>query len=153
MKAELINPFIASTLHVFQTMFATKLERGPLYLRKPNETHGGLSGVIGLSGKATGIVAVVVSDETAIQVTSRFLGTPIESVTADVVDCIGELVNMIVGNAKAQMQQYELSISLPSIVRGSDHLVEFPKEVTPICVPFSGEVGDLMLQVGFVVRE
>lgn len=149
MKVEFINPFVSSSLHVFRTMFATELTRGQIYLRKPDGSHGGLSGVIGLSGEAVGTVAIIASNETAIQITERFLGMEIDGVNEDVVDCMGEVVNMIAGNAKAKLEDYRLSLSLPSIIRGEDHLIEFPKDVTPICVPFESDIGHLLLQVGF----
>jgi chemotaxis protein CheX len=152
MKVEFINPFVSATLNVFKTMFATTLQRGQIFVRRPNETHGGLSGVIGLSGKTLqGAVAIVLAEETAITATERFLGTNVQTVTAEVVDCVGELVNMIAGNAKAQLEAYSLSLSLPSIVRGSDHLIEFPSNAEPIvCIPFDGDIGQIVLQVGFV---
>ena len=90
---------------------------------------------------------------TAIKITERFLSLEIDQLNDDVVDCIGEVVNMLAGNAKAQLEGYELSLSLPSIVRGADHLIEFPRAVVPICIPFSSEIGDVMEQVGFVIRE
>lgn len=153
MKAEFINPFVASTTHVFKTMFSTDLNRGQIFLRRPDQTHGGMSGVIGLTGMATGTVAILVSDATALKITGRFLGMEVDSVNEDVVDCVGEVINMVAGNAKAQLEQYKLSISLPSIVRGKDHLIDFPKDITPICIPFDSDIGDLMVQVGFVLQE
>lgn len=153
MKVEFINPFVGSTLNVFKTMCSTQLQRGQIFLRRPDQTHSGLSGVIGLTGKAQGTVAVVLSNSTAMKVTERFLGQPVDVINEDVVDCVGEIVNMVAGSAKAELEQYKLSISLPSIVRGEDHLIEFPSEVTPICVPFTSEVGDVMLQVGFIMHE
>lgn len=149
MKVEFINPFIASSIHVFRTMFSTELIRGQIYLRKPDNSHAGVSGVIGLSGEAIGTVAIIVNNETAIKITERFLGMEIGTVNEDVVDCMGEVVNMVAGNAKAKLEQYKLSLSLPSIVRGDDHLIEFPKEIVPICVPFTSDIGSLLLQVGF----
>lgn len=153
MKVELINPFVSATVHVFKTMFSTELKRGQVYLRKPDQSHGGVSGVIGLSGQALGTAAVIVSDDTAIKITERFLGMEITEVNEDVVDCIGEVINMVAGNAKAQMEQYNLSISLPSIVRGKDHIIEFPSNVTPICIPFTSDIGDLMVQIGFIMHD
>ena len=127
----------------------------PLRRRAFHPAFGGRSGliVIGLSGKALGTVAVVVNDTTAIKITERFLDTKIDEVNDDVVDCMGEIVNMVSGNAKAQLEQYQLSISLPSIVRGADHLIEFPRNVTPICIPFTSDIGDVMVQIGFIVKE
>lgn len=153
LKVEFVNPFIASTALVFETMLATKVIRGKIYLHQPDHTHEGITGVIGLTGDATGAVAITVSYETAKSACERFLGTPPDSVNDDVIDCVGELVNMIAGNAKSEMEDYKLSISLPSIVHGRDYVTEFPKEVTRICVPFSSEIGNILIQVGFILRD
>ena len=153
MRVEFINPFIASALNVFSTMCATELKRGQIYLRGTDQTHSGVSGVIGLTGNAIGTVAIVVDNVTAIQITGRFLGMEVDEINDDVIDCVGEMVNMVAGSAKAELEQYNLSISLPSIIRGEDHLIEFPSDVKPICVPFTSDIGDVMLQVGFVMKE
>jgi chemotaxis protein CheX len=153
MKVEFINPFVSAAMNVFSTMFSTELKRGQVYLRKGDQSHGGVSGVIGISGKAIGIAAIIVSDQTAMKATERFLGNPVTEVNEDVVDCVGEIINMVAGNAKAQIEQFKLSISLPSIIRGRDHMIEFPSDVSPICIPFTSDIGDLLLQIGFLVKE
>jgi len=62
---------------------------------------------------------------------------------------VGELTNMIAGAAKAQLAHLELSISIPNIVTGPDHVVHYPTEVTPICILFESELGDFIIEVGF----
>jgi chemotaxis protein CheX len=151
MKVEFINPFIASTVKVFDTMLSTQIQRGKIYLHRPDHTHEGVTGVIGLSGDAIGTVAISLSGETARRACERFLGTTCDTVNEDVIDCVGEIVNMISGSAKAQFEDYCLSISLPSIAYGLDHNIQFPKEVTPVCVPFTSDIGAMLLQVGFVL--
>lgn len=150
MKVEIINPFVASTINVLKTMCSLDVKRGQIYLQRADATHSGLSGVIGLTGKAKGAASLNIGDQTAIRITERFLGTEIDAVNADVVDCVGELVNMVAGSAKVQLQEYQLSISLPSIIRGNDHIIQFPSQVSPVAIPFTSEVGDLLIQVGFV---
>jgi chemotaxis protein CheX len=65
-----------------------------------------------------------------------------------VVDAVGELTNMVAGAAKAQLTEYKLSISLPGVIKGAGHEVCFPSDVTPICVPFTCEWGELKIEVG-----
>lgn len=153
MKVEFINPFIVATCRVFDTMIGITAEREKPYLRKSEETHEGLIGVIGLTGRATGTAAVLVSSQTAINICERLLGSRPPGVDADVVDSVGELINMIAGNAKAQLEEYELSISLPSIIRGKDHAIEFPHDIQPVCIPFQTAAGPLQVQIGFSVRD
>jgi chemotaxis protein CheX len=67
-----------------------------------------------------------------------------------VCDAIGELTNMVAGSAKAELDEYQLSVSLPNVVTGVDHDIRFPTNVTPLCVPFATHWGPLSLEVGLV---
>jgi chemotaxis protein CheX len=75
--------------------------------------------------------------------------TPADEVTeTEMVDAVGELANMVAGAAKARLEAFELSVSLPSVITGKAHTVRFPSNVTPICVPFETGWGPLTLEVG-----
>lgn len=149
MKAEFINPFIASLSCAFQTMLACEVHRGSVSLKSSASPLHDYSGVIGLSGKAVGTVVVSLSDNVALQATSALLLTPADEVTEkDIVDAVGELANMVAGAAKAKLEGFDLSVSLPSVITGKGHTVRFPSNVTPICVPFDTAWGPLTLEVG-----
>ena len=151
MRVEFINPFIGATKRVFETMIGITVDRGLPYLRRQGETHEGLIGVIGLTGGAIGIAAICVSNDAAINICERFVGSRPEEIDAEVIDAVGELINMIAGNAKSQLEAYELSISLPSIIRGREQAIEFPHQINPICIPFSSPIGNFIIQIGFSV--
>ncbi len=148
MKAEHINPFLRSIANTFSTMLGCELERGELQMRSELATPYPISGVIGLSGKAVGTVVINLSEEVAIKAASAMLMTEINEVNDDVVDAVGELANMIAGAAKAELEQYELSVSLPNVITGEKHDIHFPSNSTPIAVPFDSPWGPLRLEVG-----
>src|SRR5690606_30092256 len=100
------------------------------------------------TGKAVGVVAINLSEPLAIKAASAMLMTDLRDVNTDVIDAIGELANMVAGAAKAELEEYELSVSLPSVVTGESHEIRFPSNVTPICVPFDTDWGPLRLEVG-----
>ncbi len=148
MRAEYINPFIASLSKAFRTMLDCEVHRGQLMLRGQGQQHYGISGIIGLSGKAVGMVVLSLSDEVAKRATSAMLLCETDEINADVIDAVGELTNMVAGAAKAELAEFDLMVSLPNVVTGEDHAIRFPSNVTPICVPFRTEWGDLVLEVG-----
>jgi chemotaxis protein CheX len=152
MRAEHVNPFIGSLVNAFDTMLNCKVRRGTPRLKSqgPAALYD-ISGVIGLSGKAVGTVVVSFSKPVALKAASILLMSEATEINGDVVDAVGELTNMVAGAAKAQLEEYELSISLPSVVTGQDHLLRFPSEVTPLCVPFDTDWGPLVLEVGLEV--
>jgi chemotaxis protein CheX len=153
MNVEFVNPFVASTLEVFETMLATVLSRGRIRLRAPGEVSGGITGIIGIAGRVNGMAAIGINDDVAIRMCERFLNAPVSAVNDDVVDCVGEVINMVAGGAKARLEQHALSISLPSVVRGPQHVIEFPKGATPVCIPFTADLGEIQLQIGFIAAE
>ena len=73
MKVEYINPFLASTISVFETMLNCKLTRGNIHLKNSIQPQHEVSGVIGLSGKAQGTVVLGLSREAAIGATEALL--------------------------------------------------------------------------------
>jgi chemotaxis protein CheX len=76
------------------------------------------------------------------------LMTEATEINDDVLDAVGELTNMVAGAAKAELEEYELMVSLPNVITGRDHDVHFPSNVTPICVSFETDWGELTLEVG-----
>jgi chemotaxis protein CheX len=153
MKADYINPFLSSTTHVFSKMLSCPLKRGEIYLKDRTQPTYEVSGIIGLSGKALGTVVLSLSREVALQAAEHVLQNHFETINADVVDLIGELTNMIAGSAKAQLEQYEMSVSLPNVITGKNHIVQFPSNVVPICVPFDSPWGPICLEVSLVEKK
>jgi chemotaxis protein CheX len=151
MKAEHINPFLKSTIETFQTMIGLELKPGKLYLRQET-TNADISGVIGLSGDIRGAVVMAYPEATALAVVSSFVGEESSELNDEVADAIGEITNIITGFAKKELSHLNLSISLPSIVRGSNHMVDMPKEAPVMCIPFSGTCGDFVMEVSMVEK-
>lgn len=148
MKAEYINPFIISLGTVFRTMLQCEVKRGPIHLKERSYPNHPISGVIGLSGLAVGTVVLSMSEQVALKAASTMLMMDCQQINADVLDAVGELTNMVAGRAKSQLEELQLSVSLPNIVTGQDHEVRFPSNVVPICVPFETPWGPLTLEVG-----
>ncbi|MGW8257303.1 MAG: chemotaxis protein CheX [Thermoguttaceae bacterium] len=150
MKVEYINPFLTSTISVFSTMLGTTLVREEPYLKDNSQPNFDVSGIIGLSGKAKGMVVLTLDRQTALQAAHAMTGEEHKDINADVADAVGELTNMIAGSAKAKLEHLSLSVSLPSVITGKAHCVEFPKNTKPICIPFDCEWGAVAVEVGIV---
>jgi len=149
MRVEYINPFIISLRNAFRTMLGCDVRRGAITLMQgPSPSHS-ISGVVGLSGRAIGTVVLSLSEKVALKAASTMLMTEAKTIDADVIDAVGELANMVAGAAKADLEEYQLMVSLQNVVTGANHKVRFPSNVTPICVPFDTDWGPLTLEVGF----
>lgn len=154
MQAEHINPFLRSLSNTFSTMLNCETRRGEITLIDPPGNCYPISGVIGLSGKAAGTVVINLSEEVALKAASAMLMMDLEEMNDDVLDAVGEIANMVAGQAKAELEEYELSVSLPNVVIGEDHSIRFPSDSRPISVPYDSDFGPLRLIVGLeAVRE
>ena len=148
MNAEYINPFLGSTVTVFRTMLQCELVRGQPFLKNGDQPQFDISGVIGLSGSAKGTVVLSLCEKTALRAAETMLGQRLTSIDAEVRDAVGELTNMIAGSAKAKLENMNLSVSLPSVITGKGHCIDFPRNVTPICIPFDCPWGMVVVEVG-----
>jgi chemotaxis protein CheX len=148
MKVEYINPFLTATVDAFDTMLNCKLTRGKPYLQNGAQPEHEVSGIIGLTGKAKGMVVLSMSRSAALGSTAALLGERPCDINAEVSDAIGELANIVAGSAKAKLVDLDLSVSLPTVVIGKNHILQFPTKVTPICIPFTSGLGLITVQVG-----
>jgi len=149
MKIEHIEPFIEATVGMFKTMLGMDCEyMTPYLLDRDGQPDWDISGIIGIAGDSKGVVVISFTAELAAEATSKLVGKQVEEDDPDIVDVVGELVNIVAGNAKKGLEQYRLSISLPSIVRGPDHQIAWPSETPIVGIPFKTETGRFHLSVG-----
>jgi chemotaxis protein CheX len=138
MTVRYIDPFITATVTVFKDLFQLPAEVQKPYLVKPEAAHNwDVSAIIGLT------------ETLARSLTARLMGGD-SQVTPDMItDAIGEMVNIVAGNAKKGLEQYRLVISLPSIVKGKNHVIVWPARGIPIIgVPFKTTLEPFHLSVG-----
>jgi len=150
MKVEYMNPFVTSMTSLFDTMLETKLTRGKPFLKETIHPEHDVSGIIGLTGKAKGIVVLSLCEKAALGAAGVLLQQPCETIDADVIDAVGELTNIVAGGAKAQLEQLEMSIGLPTVISGSDHSIGFPSDAPPVCIPFDCKWGPITVEVGLI---
>ncbi len=77
---------------------------------------------IGFAGRLEGNVVALFKKEDAKAIVSKMLGMDIPEVSGDVVDGIGEVLNMIAGGFKNKLDQenYKFDINIPTVVNGHE---------------------------------
>ncbi len=91
---------------------------------------------------------VSLSKQLAFNVVSAFLGAAPTKVDADVIDVVGELTNMICGNAKERLSVPGLSLGLPTVVSGSNMIVAFESGLKVSQINFDSECGPMSILFG-----
>ncbi|MFH2035219.1 MAG: chemotaxis protein CheX [Candidatus Zixiibacteriota bacterium] len=148
MKAEHINLFMYSVVETFKQMLGCEVKHGKPIPATYNDDIASLIGLIGLSGTAKGIIAIKLPPETAMNIVGAFVGTKFTNVDSTVIDGVGELVNIIAGSTKSKMIGQKISISLPTVLKGSMQKLTTP-EVTYMAIPFFSHLGNFEVYIGF----
>jgi chemotaxis protein CheX len=134
-----VEPFI----EVCETVFAQQgnvkvIAERPYILTVDALTGGDISAVIGFSGEARGAVVLSMKKELAFDLVSKLVGVTHDEINEEVLDVIGEILNIIAGQAKQRLENdFALTISLPTIVRGQDLKTSWPGNMgRVVCIPF-----------------
>ncbi|MFA5863111.1 MAG: chemotaxis protein CheX [Phycisphaerae bacterium] len=148
MDVRYVNPFMGAIKNVFKTMLKLDVQFGKPYLKTVEQTSHDVSGIIGLSGDVVGTVIVSFPRLSAVKIASTFAGTALGDTDEDFSDAIGELANMIAGNAKKDIEGLNISITTPSVVVGAGHQVKCAKIIPHLAIPCSCPAGSFVVEVG-----
>ena len=149
MKVEYINSFISATINTFKGFLNADLKAGKPYLfdQSKNSIKYDISGIIGLAGDVRGPIVISFPKIVALKIVSDFLHEDTKIFGDDVIDTIGELINIIAGNAKKDLEKFRIMISLPSVIKGPNHQINWMQGVPVITIPFNSKYGPVYLFV------
>ena len=100
MNAEFVNPFLESANLVFKQMLNLKLLRGKTTIKQNPMPSRDIAILIGVNGQVSGEVIYSMNQETVYKVVSHLMpGVTREQAQREYRDVLGELANMITGNA------------------------------------------------------
>ncbi len=135
-----VQPFIDTCKNVCESFLSINaIPQNPFFIEKTETTNWDISGVIGLTGEAQGAVAISMKQDFAIYVADVLTGDKHSAIDDIVVDAVGEIINIIAGNVKKDLEEmFRLVISLPTIVKGANHETFWPSQnARAICIPFT----------------
>jgi chemotaxis protein CheX len=147
LKAVYINPFIMAAINLFKDYLGMQVKEGKPFLNPDPQSLKEISGIIGLAGDTKGAIVLSLDRETALKVSGKFAKKEFTAITNDVIDCVGEIVNIIAGNAKKDLLDFRISISLPGVITGKSYKVSWPTGIPVITIPFESEYGNFTLNV------
>ncbi|MDR0331214.1 MAG: chemotaxis protein CheX [Chitinispirillales bacterium] len=147
MDVSYVNPFVVSTIETLQKMLNIESKAGKLSLKDSSLHSYDVTGVIGLTGEAAGSICLSFPQDIAFKAVSALLGMQVTIMGDEVTDGIGELVNIVAGNAKQYLTKYNLSISLPKVVIGRNHAVASMTGIPTIVVPILSSLGEFAMEI------
>lgn len=151
MDVTLINPFINATINVLETMAFVTVTPGKPYAKRDNTAVGDVTGVLGLTGVANGTIAVTFEENCILTVVSNMFGEEMVSLNDDIADAVGELTNMISGQARKELDDVGrvFKAAIPSVITGRNHTIRHYTNGPKIAIPFKTDGGNFTIEVCF----
>jgi len=146
-RAEYINPFLKASINLFKEYLGLQAVAGKPHLLGDPQDLDAVSAIIGLAGDTRGAVVLSFSRETAMRIVSKMAGQEYKMLSNEVLDGVGELINIIAGNAKQGLLDFRIEISLPGVVTGNSYKIRWPEGIPVVSIPFTTELGPFTVNV------
>ena len=148
---ETIIRFVSSAAgEVFSTMVGLEILPGSARIDKtPPAIADGVFSIVGLAGPWTGAGCLSCSATFARRICSQFLMSEAESVNEEVLDSVGEVTNMIIGNFKTMVEERVglLGLSIPTVIYGRNFSSRTVGQSDWTVVPFECDGETLEIRV------
>ncbi len=147
MKAEFVNAFLTPALDVWKKELGEDLTYHGAHSVTGTFTPEDLTAIIGVTGGLKGNVFYELSNATALAVAGVMCGGTFEELDEVGLSAIGELANIITGNATVELAaaQYVCDISPPVLLpRGARVIVTNPQ----IRASFESAMGTMSIRIG-----
>lgn len=139
LDALLVNAVTHSTQQVLTTMCGLSVGLVDVSGAVDFEPKGDVSAIIGITGKkGEGMFSISFPKDVATLIISKLLSIELDQLSLpDMLDGVGEMVNMISGNTKTALatstnEHYQLS--LPTVISGANHHISSSSKYSPYLI-------------------
>ncbi len=144
-----INAVIKATMNVFTQFGVEGLKMLPPATKKADlPIQGRISAYVEIkSKKFNGYLAISFEELTYLSIITKMLMEEQNEITAENQDAVGELNNIIYGNAKADLSNLGVGMSIPKVLLEPNPTIECPKGSAAIEIPFAAGNGKFYITV------
>ena len=151
MDAKVINPVIQATADILEKVGSLPIKVKKPFIKEDPRARGEITSIITLSGDISGTVSISFPGKCILSVVSKMVGEPMLKMNDDIKDALGEITNMISGQATQlfEMTGQSLKASLSQVVMGKNHTIPHNADTVVLGVPCMSEHGEIMLEMSF----
>jgi chemotaxis protein CheX len=146
-----VNPILNATKEVVTMMTQFEVQVGKPYVKKPGDSSGDISGIVGVvSPGFKGSISLSFSETGFLKILSKMLNEESKTITEENKDAVAELLNIIFGHAKKVLNDQGMNIqpAIPTIIRGHNHSIDPHSRFSTIVIPFtSPETGRFISEI------
>ncbi len=150
-----INPLLDAVVNVLSTMAGFEVQSGKPYLNNERTAVEDITGLIKIDGYAHGVIGLSLSESAILKIANNMLFESFTEINEEIKDAVGELTNMIAGQARSGLSEkgFSFQASTPSIVLGKGEEMDHIPFVPILGIPFSSENGKLAIEFSLTEPE
>lgn len=148
---ELARPFIKAAVDILGTMAMVQAQAGRPFIKKENVAEGDVTGLVGVTGDRRGSISISFEKACAVQIVKNMLGDAVEDILSDVKDAVGEITNMVSGQARVGLAAAGMNLQsgTPTVIMGDGHVIKHVNTGTVIAIPFTTGAGGFTIEFCF----
>ena len=132
-------------------MAKTKAVPSQSYIKSDSLTWGDITGMIAISADShNGNLSLSFENHCILAIASSIFMEQFKEINPEVADLVGELTNIILGNAKSDLVKLgnfvNLSMTTPNIIQGRKVSIRQLNSEPILVIPFSTENGSFVLE-------
>lgn len=155
------KPFVDALKETFSLMAQTEITAHSPEIKSGTVARGDISALIGMNGKLErdgevkdfkGLLVISWPEDVYIKFASRMLFEEYTEYCDEISDSGAEIVNIVMGNAKGELnpQGYKIEMASPSTVRGKSHEIKYPPNTIVVATTISSDIGDFTLEICYL---
>lgn len=149
-REQILEPFITAAGLSLREWAGTEVDVRAVYQKKGARTFGDLSALLRFESGLVGTLAVCFPAQTAAALAGRvFAGTAVAVDQDLVLDCVGEIGNLIAGHAKALLAglPFRFAFATPTVVSGTGQEIQAERTLDSLVGVLGSDLGEFALQV------
>lgn len=157
----IINPFIKAVISTLEIQAQTPSKPGKAYLMKSiDKVYSPAIAIVGIinlsSSKFNGSIALAFPEDVFLKVYENMFGEKHEKITAELQDAASEILNIIYGTAKTQLNQipgFDLQPAIPTVLAGEKLNLQQTVRDKIIILPFESSAGVFQMEIALEAKQ
>lgn len=155
-RDQIIQAVQSATAEVFSTMLGLEIEPVSVHTDRANPSvNEGVMAFVGVAGPWMGNGVISCTAAFACKVCELFLMTEAAAVNEEVLDAVGELANMVIGNFKTSAEAVvgPLNLSVPTVIYGRNFTSKSVGNSDWLVMPFKCGEDNFEIRIWFAPAE
>jgi chemotaxis protein CheX len=146
-----INPFLDAVVGVLGMMASVEASPGKPFINRKRTTVGDITGSIGITGSFSGVMSLTLDEPVILKIVNNMLSENYTELNSDIADAVGELTNMIAGQARQDLANLGMifKASTPTVFIGKAHHIQHITSSPILAIPFTTPEGAIVVEVSF----